>query len=75
MSGLALYEIVHQFKELEALTDSEELSPEFVADTLQGLIGNFEDKAVAVAKFILSLEANAEAIAEAADAMEKRCAR
>jgi hypothetical protein len=75
MSGLKLFEIVHQFKELESLTDSDDLAPEFVRDTLDGLTGDFEEKAVAVAKFILSLEANSKAIEEAAEAMSLRALR
>ena len=72
---LALYEIAHQFKALESLADSDDLPPEMIADTLEGLEGDFETKAVQVAKFILSLEANAEAVTKAADAMELRALR
>jgi hypothetical protein len=75
MSGLKLFEITAQFKELERLTDNDELAPEFIADTLEGLQGDFEEKAVAVAKFILSLEANSKAIDEAAEAMSLRALR
>jgi hypothetical protein len=72
---MKLFEISQQFQELERLADNDELAPEFIADTLEGLQGQFEDKAVAVAKFILSLEANADAIAEASKAMELRSIR
>jgi len=64
-----LFEITSQFKALAALEDSDELPPEVIADTLEGLEGDFEAKTIAVAKFILSLEANAAAIEKAADAM------
>lgn len=72
---LRLFEITAQFKALEALTDSEDLPPEVIADTLAALEGDFEVKAVAVAKFILSLDASAESINEAAKAMASRAAR
>jgi Siphovirus Gp157 len=70
-----LFEITSQFKALAALEDSDELPPEVIADTLEGLEGDFEAKTIAVAKFILSLEANAAAIEKAADAMALRAAR
>jgi hypothetical protein len=73
--SLKLFEIASQYRELERLADSEELAPEFIADTLESLSGDFEQKTIAVAKFILSLEANAEAIEKAADAMALRAAR
>lgn len=72
---MRLFEITEQYKALIALEDNDEVTPEFIADTLEGLEGDFEEKAVAVAKFILSLEANADAIMAAIDAMELRAAR
>jgi hypothetical protein len=72
---MRLFEIVSQFKSLEALEDSDEVPPEVIKDTLESIVGLFEDKAVAVAKFILSLEATAESIDEAAKAMAARAAR
>lgn len=75
MSGSSLFELTAQFKDLLALADSDELPPEFIADTLSGLEGEIQDKSVAIAKFILSLEANSEAISEASKAMAKRAER
>lgn len=72
---MRLFEITQQFKSLEALADSEELAPEFIADTLESLQGDFETKVVAVAQFILSLEAESKAIEAAAQAMMNRQAR
>jgi|SRR5882757_5481176 len=72
---MRLFEISAQYRALESLADSEELAPEFIADTLEGLEGDFEAKAIAVAKFILGLDAEAKAIAEAAAAMELRALR
>ena len=73
--SLRLFDIVTQLKALERLEDSDEIPPEVIADTLEGLQGSFEVKAVAVAKFILSVEANADAIKEAAAAMKQRAER
>ncbi len=72
---LKLFEITEAYRSLEALADSDDLPPEVVADTLSSLEGDFEVKAVAVAKFILSLDASAESIEEAAEAMKLRAAR
>jgi Siphovirus Gp157 len=72
---MKLFEISQQFKELELLTDSAELPAEVINDTLEALGGDFDMKAEAVAKFILSLEASADASAEAAKAMAARSAR
>jgi uncharacterized secreted protein with C-terminal beta-propeller domain len=72
-STLRLYEIAGDYLQaLEALADSEELLPEAIADTLEGLAGTFQDKAVNVAAYIRSLEAEAVAIAEARKNMERR---
>jgi hypothetical protein len=74
-SALKLYEIANQFQALEQLTESDDLPAEVISDTLEALKGDFEAKAIAVGKFILSLEANAKAINEAARAMAVRAAR
>ena len=74
-TALKLYEISNAFQSLEQLGESDELPAEVIRDTLEALEGDFEAKAVQVAKFILMLEDNAEAITEAADAMLKRAAR
>lgn len=75
MTGLALYELSAQLQELMTLTDSDELPAEVIRDTLEAVGGSFEDKAVAVAKMVLSLNANAANIADAAKAMAERSAR
>jgi hypothetical protein len=72
---LRLFEITEQFKALENIEDSDDLPPEVIADTLEGLEGDFETKAIAVAKFIMSLEATAEQVKAAAKATELRAAR
>lgn len=55
---------------LSELAEAGEIRQEVVTDTLEGLQGELEDKALNVAKFILSLEAEAEAM----KAAEKRMA-
>jgi hypothetical protein len=73
MSTLRLYEIADTYlNALEELADIEELLPEAIADTLEGLAGTFQDKAVNVAAYIRSLEAEAAAIGEARKNMERR---
>ena len=75
MSSLTLFELAAQFHELENLADSDDLPAAVIANTLEGIEGEFDDKAIAVAKFVLSLEANAAAVAEAAKAQAQRAAR
>jgi hypothetical protein len=72
---MRLFEIAAQYRALEALAESEDMAPEFIADTLDSLTGDFEVKAVAVAKFILGVEAESDAIKEAAAAMTLRAER
>lgn len=74
-AALKLYEISNQFQALEQLGDSDDLPAEVIADTLEALAGDFDSKAVQVAKFVLSLEANAAAVEHAAKAMGARSAR
>lgn len=74
-AALKLYEISNQFQALEQLGDSDDLPAEVIADTLEALAGDFESKAVQVAKFVLSLEANGQAVGLAALAMSQRAAR
>jgi hypothetical protein len=72
-STLRLYEIAGDYLQaLEALADIEELLPEAIADTLEGLAGTFQDKAVNVAAYIRSLEAEAAAVEDARRRMEQR---
>lgn len=74
-SALKLYEITNQFQALEQLTESDDLPAEVIHDTLEALEGDFDAKAVQVAKFILALEANALAVAHGAKAMTERAVR
>lgn len=72
-STLRLYEITDSFLQtLEALAEMEDLPQEAIADTLEGLAGTFQDKALNVAAYIRTLEAEAVAIEEAYKRMEQR---
>ena len=70
---LTLYQLADDYlTALDALADMEDLPPEAIADTLEGLAGTFQDKAVAVAAYLKTLEAEAAAIDAARKAMERR---
>lgn len=74
MSNLNLYEISSNYLQaLDFLTDPElDLPIEAINDTLEGLSGELEDKAVNVAKFLRNMESTAKAIKEAETEMAKR---
>jgi hypothetical protein len=70
-----LYEIAGQFRALSALADNEDIPQEVIRDTLEGLQGDLQVKTTNVAKFVLGLEAEAEAIEAAAEAIHQRGVR
>jgi hypothetical protein len=72
---MRLFELVGQYKALQALEESDDLPPEVIADTLEGIEGDIETKCANIAKFVLSLKANREAIEEASKAMALRASR
>ena len=70
---LKLYEIADTYlAALDNLADVEDLPPEAIADTLEALQGEFEDKALNVARYVRNLEAEASAIEEAKRRMDTR---
>lgn len=70
---LKLYEISHNYLcALDALSELEDLPPEAIADTLEALQGEFEDKALNIARYVRNLEAEASAIEEARKRMDAR---
>jgi hypothetical protein len=76
MSALPkLFEIASQFHALAALGDDDDLPPEVIRDTLEALEGDLALKCEQVAKFVLGLEAEADAIFEAAAKMKARAER
>ena len=72
--ALTLYELSQDYRQAMAeLTDPElELPPEVIADTLEGLQGSVEDKAINIAKFFRNLEAVTDAIKQAEARMAQR---
>ncbi len=73
MSTLRLYDIADLYLQaLEALAEMEDLSQEAITDTLEGLAGTFEDKAMTVGAYIRTLEAEASSIEDAWKHMERR---
>jgi len=74
MNNLSLYELSGNYLHaLDALTDPEADIPlEVVTDTLEGIEGELQEKAVNVAKFMKNMEATAEAIKEAEGQMARR---
>ena len=72
-STLRLYQIADAYLlALESLAEIEDLPAEAVADTLEGWIGTFEQKAIAIAAYIRNLEVEAAAVEEARRRMERR---
>ena len=71
---LKLYEIERNYLEaLDLFTDPDtEIPAEVVADTLEAIEGEFEIKAIRVAGFARQMEAEAAAIKDAEERMEKR---
>jgi hypothetical protein len=70
---LKLYELSAAYLEaLEGLAELDDLPPQAIADTLEGLAGAWEDKALNVARYVRNLEAEAAAIEDAKRRMEVR---
>ncbi|HEC16028.1 MAG TPA: siphovirus Gp157 family protein [Sedimenticola sp.] len=74
MNNLSLYEISQDYLQaLDVFTDPEADIPlEAAMDTLEGIEGQLQDKAVNVAKFMQNLDATARAIKEAEQKMATR---
>lgn len=70
-----LYEIVDRYRELESLADAGDIPAEVIADTLEAIEGEVQEKAVQVACFTKNLDATAEAVRAAAKAMLERAER
>jgi uncharacterized protein Yka (UPF0111/DUF47 family) len=70
----SLYEISSTYlAALSALTDPEQdIDAQTISDTMEGLDGTFEDKAINVAKYIADLEHQADGIREAAKRQKAR---
>lgn len=56
MNTLKLYEITEQARALEKLAEDNDLSPDDIADTLEGIDLEFNDKAAQVGNFLMNLD-------------------
>ena len=68
----ALYVLANEYREAADVLADLDLSPEVVADTLEGMAGDLEHKAANVAALARSLEATAASIKEAEREMKAR---
>lgn len=59
---MTLYELAAQWEEFAQLAAEEDLPPEVIADTLEGLEGEFDEKADSIACIIKELETQAAGI-------------
>lgn len=72
----SLFALTEQYRQLQALADSETDIPEdVIRDTLEGLGGELQLKAQNVARFVANQDAMADAIENAAEAMRARAKR
>lgn len=70
---LRLYEIsANYLSALDGLAELEDMPEDVIADTMEALQGEFEEKALNVARYVRNLEAEAVAIDEAKKRMETR---
>lgn len=68
-----LYQLSTEYLDaLDALTDADDLPPEAIADTLEGMAGEWADKALNVARYVRNLEVEANAIKDAIRGMDTR---
>lgn len=68
----SLYEITMEYKLIENKLSEMNLDEQTVADTLEGASGDFEEKAINIAKYIKNLEAQALSIKTAREEMSLR---
>jgi len=70
-----LYQLVEQHRGLARLCDETDVDSQALADTLEGLHGDIEIKAESTAMVIRNIEADADAIDDAAKQMQARARR
>lgn len=70
--NITLYELATEVREVADTLADMDLPAEVVADTLESITLPFEQKAASVSAFVRNLEATAEQIKQAEDAMAKR---
>jgi hypothetical protein len=71
---MTLFELSAEYREAHERMEAAGFDAQTIADTLDGIAGDLEEKAIAVAKFARNLEAEADAISEAIKAMQTRAA-
>lgn len=69
---MQLYKIANQYQQALATLDDMDLPDEVIADTLEGLKGELQEKGKNVAAFIKNIEADVKAIKEAEQTMRDR---
>ena len=69
---MKLYEITEQYIELLEIASDPDVDPQVLADTMEGVEGEFEDKADGYAKVIAQLTAEADALKKEADRIAAR---
>ena len=67
-----LYELAAEYRGAHERMEAAGFDEQTIADTLDGMSGDLEEKAIAVAKFARNLEAEADAISDAIKAMQAR---
>jgi len=72
---MKLFELAVQHQHLMALDGSADIPPEVIRDTLEGLEGEIQDKAHSIACMVRNIEAEADAVAEAAKELAERSKR
>jgi hypothetical protein len=68
----ALFELAAEYREAHERMEAAGFDAQTIADTMDGMASDLEEKAIAVAKFVRNLEAEAAAINEAIKAMQDR---
>lgn len=69
---MKLYEIQEQYLQLLEIAEDPDVDPQVIADTMEGIEGEFEDKADGYAKVIAQLTAEADALKKEADRITAR---
>ena len=67
-----LYELAAEYRDAHERMEAAGFDDQTIADTLDGLAGDLEEKAIAVAKFVRNLEAETGAIMDAIADMQSR---
>ena len=68
----ALFELASEYREAHERMEAAGFDAQTIADTLDGIAGDLEEKAIAVAKFARNLEAETSAIMDAIANMQSR---